>query len=101
MGPNQTLYFLEDNARPQTAQQSISKIEEIGLTLKPHPPYSLDLSQSDHYLFSPLKNAIRGNVYNDIETAIINSLFPDRTYFPIKESEALVAIEVYFYKISV
>ena len=31
----------------------------------PHPPYSPDLSPSDFYLFSPLKNAVRGKNYEN------------------------------------
>lgn len=67
VGANNQLYFLQDNARPHISRQSMQKIEEIGLQTITHPPYSPDLSPSDYYLFSPMKNAIRTIVYDDVD----------------------------------
>lgn len=66
-GNNQHLYFLQDNAKPHVARQSLLKISAVGLTTIPHPAYSPDLSPSDFYLFSPLKNALRNKVYNSVD----------------------------------
>lgn len=58
-------FFLQDNARPHTAFATMDKLEELHLNLIEHPPYSPDLSPSDYYLFSPMKNAIRGRNYEN------------------------------------
>ena len=49
------------------AQLTQSKLAEIGFTVLSHPPYSPDLSPSDYYLFSPIKNSLRGKMYYSAE----------------------------------
>jgi histone-lysine N-methyltransferase SETMAR len=61
------LHLLHDNARPHTAAMTKAKLEEIGLQLLPHPPYSPDLAPSDFYLFSPMKAALRGKSFTCAE----------------------------------
>jgi hypothetical protein len=39
---------------------SIGKIEELGFTLMPQPPYSPDLAPCDFFLFSYLKQHLEG-----------------------------------------
>ena len=63
----ENFHFLQDNARPHTARLTQSKLAEIGFTVLPHPPYSPDLSPSDYYLFSPMKNSLRGKTYHTAE----------------------------------
>lgn len=58
-----SLYFLQDNARPHTANMTMNKLEELGLNLLRHPPYSPDLAPSDFYLFSPMKSALHGKFF--------------------------------------
>jgi histone-lysine N-methyltransferase SETMAR len=59
------LYFLHDNAKPHIAVLTKDKLNDLGFTLLPHPAYSPDLSPSDFYLFSPMKNALRRNIYDN------------------------------------
>ena len=63
----ENFHFLQDNARPHTARLTQSKLAEIGFTVLPHPPYSLDLSPSDYYLFSSMKNSLCGKTYHSAE----------------------------------
>ena len=49
------------------AQLTQSKLAEISFMVLPHPPYSLDLSPSDYYLFSPMKNSLCGKMYHSAE----------------------------------
>jgi histone-lysine N-methyltransferase SETMAR len=66
-GGFQQIHYLHDNARPHTAAKSVQKLADIGFTVLPHPPYSPDLAPSDFYLFSPLKSALRGKIFNGVE----------------------------------
>lgn len=61
---NHNIHFLHDNATPHTASMTTSKLESLGFTILPHPPYSPDLAPSDFYLFSPLKSSLRGKTYD-------------------------------------
>ena len=63
----ENFHFLLDNARPHTARLTQSKLAEIDFTVLPHPPYFPDLSPSDYYLFSPMKNSLRGKTYHSAE----------------------------------
>ena len=65
----ENFHFLQDNPRPHTARLTQSKLAEIGFTVLPHPPYSPDLSPSDYYLFSPVKNSLHGKTYHSAEEA--------------------------------
>ncbi|CAF4887770.1 unnamed protein product [Pieris macdunnoughi] len=42
-----TPLLLHDNARPHTAQQTATKLEELQLECLRHPPYSPDLAPTD------------------------------------------------------
>jgi histone-lysine N-methyltransferase SETMAR len=52
--------ILHDNARPHTAKHTLDIISDLGWQILPHPPYSPDLSPCDFFLFSHMKNSIRG-----------------------------------------
>jgi histone-lysine N-methyltransferase SETMAR len=70
---NGFLHLLHDNARPHTALITVNKLNEMGLNIVPHPPYSPDLAPSDYYLFSSLKSSLRGKDLSgvaDIHAAI-------------------------------
>ena len=48
-------------------------IHNAGFELMEHPPYSPDLAPSDFYLFSKLKECLRGNKFNsddEVMTAV-------------------------------
>lgn len=59
------IHFLHDNARPHKSIQSTQKLNSLGFTIIPHPPYSPDISPSDYYLFSPLKSALHGRNFEN------------------------------------
>jgi hypothetical protein len=49
-----------DNTSPHTAQAARDFLEAHGMEKAPHPPYSLNLAQSDFCLFSHVKNRLAG-----------------------------------------
>jgi len=49
---------LHDNARPHTARLTLETVEQLGLEVLPHPPYSPDLAPSDYHLFGPMKKML-------------------------------------------
>lgn len=57
--------FHHDNAPPHRAEVAVSAIKTAGFQLMQHPPYSPDLAPSDFYLFSCLKNHLRGTKFED------------------------------------
>ena len=48
--------FLQINARPHIAKITQQEIEEMGWELLPHPPYSLNLTSFDYYLFRSIQH---------------------------------------------
>ncbi|XP_050663955.1 histone-lysine N-methyltransferase SETMAR-like [Leptidea sinapis] len=58
---------LHDNARPHTAQQTVSKLQKLGLEALRHPPYSPDLAPTDYYSFRNLDNFMKGKKFNTRE----------------------------------
>lgn len=58
-----TVCFLQDNARPHTAMQTMDTIRKLKWDLLPHPPYSPDLAPSDYHLFGTLKADLQGRRY--------------------------------------
>lgn len=56
-----------DNARPHTAQQTVSKLQELGLEALRHPPYSPDLAPTDYYFFQNSDNFLSGKKFNTRE----------------------------------
>jgi hypothetical protein len=56
-----------DNARVHTAQKCRTFCEENGLRLAPHPPYSPDLISPDLFLFSYVKECLKGMVFPSYE----------------------------------
>ncbi|XP_045446270.1 histone-lysine N-methyltransferase SETMAR-like [Melitaea cinxia] len=52
--------LLHDNARPHTAQQTVSRLQELGFDILRHPPYSPDLAATDFHFFQNLDNFLVG-----------------------------------------
>jgi histone-lysine N-methyltransferase SETMAR len=48
-----------------TANMTKAAIQELDWKILPHPPYSPDLSQSDHHLFCSLSNNLPGVSFNN------------------------------------
>ena len=57
------ILFLQDNAPPHRAQETIAAIRSLGWEILPHPAYSPDLAPSDYFLFPELKKHIKGKQY--------------------------------------
>ena len=45
----QGVILLHDNARPHTAHLTLETVEQLGLDVLPHPPYSPDLAPIDYH----------------------------------------------------
>ncbi|XP_045454297.1 histone-lysine N-methyltransferase SETMAR-like [Melitaea cinxia] len=52
--------LLHDNARPHTAQQTVSKLQELGLEVLRYPPYSPDIAPTDFHFFQNSDNFLAG-----------------------------------------
>jgi transposase len=50
-----SVFFLQDNARPLTAVLMMATPVKLKWDVLPHPPYSPDLAPSDYNLFGPMK----------------------------------------------
>ncbi|CAF4830065.1 unnamed protein product [Pieris macdunnoughi] len=59
-----TPLLLHDNARPHTAQQTATKLEELHLECLRHPPYCPDLAPTDYHFFRNLDNFLQGKKFN-------------------------------------
>ena len=61
------VYFQHDNARPHASETVRQKLDSLGWTVIPHPPFSPDLAPSDYHIFHSLSNHLRGKNYRDEE----------------------------------
>ena len=59
--------LLHDNARPQTANLVMDKLQRFGWETLQHPPYSPDLSPCDLHISGDLKKDIRGRLFHSDE----------------------------------
>jgi transposase len=53
-----SVYFLQDNARPHTAALTMATLLKLKWDVLLHPPYSPDLAPSDYHLFGPMKGVL-------------------------------------------
>ena len=68
--------LLQDNARPHTAQQTVTKLEELQLECLRYPPYSPDLAPKDyHFFFRNFDNFLQGKKFNS--DGAVQSAFKD------------------------
>ncbi|CAK1592069.1 unnamed protein product [Parnassius mnemosyne] len=65
--------LLHDNARPHTAQPTVSKLQELRLEALRYPPYSPDLTPTDFYFFQNLDKILACKKLNTQE-AVQNTL---------------------------
>ena len=74
------LRLLQDNARVHTAKVTMAKLQNLGLQIVEHPPYSPDLAPSDYYLFKNLKIFLQGKHYTTKEDVVsaVNSFFDEK-----------------------
>jgi hypothetical protein len=59
--------LIHDNARPHTAAHTVDTLRDPKFEMLKHPPYSLDLAQSDFHLFGPMKEHLWGQKFADDE----------------------------------
>ena len=71
------LLLHHDNAAPHKARLTVQFLEQQGITLLPHPPYSPDLAPCDFWLFPKIKGAIAGKLFlrtQDLARAVDSEL---------------------------
>ena len=51
--------------RPHIAKVVKAKLDEFGLKMLPHPPYSCDLALSDYHLFRSMSNALKKKIFKN------------------------------------
>ena len=61
---------LQDNTPAYMSQVAMTAATECGFEILPHPPYSLDMTPFDFYLFPKLKSHLRGTQYRSNECVI-------------------------------
>lgn len=59
--------LLHDNARPHIAKMTQKKLEELGWSVLPHPPYSPDIAPSDYHLFRSMQHGLAEQKFSNIE----------------------------------
>lgn len=59
-----------DNAAAHTAKLTQDYLEQNGVTVLPHPPYSPDLSPPDFFLFGYLKQRMHGKSFKSLDEAL-------------------------------
>jgi histone-lysine N-methyltransferase SETMAR len=55
-----TFPLQQDNTTPHNSLKTVEHIVNLGWTVVPHPPYSLDLAPSDFHLFELMKDGLHG-----------------------------------------
>ena len=55
-----------DNAPAHTSRETKAAISKLGFEFLPHPPYSPDLAPSDFWLFSKMKEPLRGRHWTSL-----------------------------------
>ncbi len=62
-----SFFLLQDNASPHTADDTVKLLEDSGIPLLEHPPYSPDLAPCDYFLFPRLKFDLHGHRFQNIQ----------------------------------
>ena len=74
------IIMLHDNASSHTARVTQRRVQELGIEVLPHPPYSPDLSPTDYHLFFSLQNSISNREFQcreEVET-FLSSYFSSK-----------------------
>jgi histone-lysine N-methyltransferase SETMAR len=82
--PNEPLRLHHDNAPAHRSGVVMGYLEEQGIQLIPHPPYSPDLAPCDFWLFSRLKDHLRGTRY-DSRSQLGSVIFQYMKQVPVQE----------------
>ena len=80
-----------DNASPHTAKIVKDYLEEQGLQVFPHPPYSPDIAPCDFWLFPTLKERLAGREFYRVQD-LAKAVFSELRSIP-KEDYAAAAME--------
>lgn len=60
-------WFHQDNAPAHTCRMTMETIDDLGIQILPHPPYSPDLAPADFFLFPETKREIKGRHFGSDE----------------------------------
>ena len=65
------IILFHDNARPRVTRMTLQKVTDSGYETLSHPPYSSDLSATEHYFFKRLDTFCTKNIrfHGRVETA--------------------------------
>ena len=61
------LLLHHDNASSHTSLKTLAFLDEKGVKVLPHPPYSPDLAPADYFLFPRMKDLMRGKSFSSNE----------------------------------
>ena len=64
---NKKLMLHFDNARPHNAKKVTPFLDQNGINIAPHPPYSPDIPPSDFFLFGYIKNRLQEFDFDCVE----------------------------------
>jgi transposase len=76
-GDQRKLVIHPDNASPYVSTRVKQSMEEHGLRMAPHPPYSPDRAPSDFFFFAYVKRALQGPEFQTVEellAAVVGTL---------------------------
>ncbi|RZF31922.1 hypothetical protein LSTR_LSTR011519 [Laodelphax striatellus] len=84
--------LLHDNARQHTAAHTAETLRKLKSEVLDHPTNSPDLAPSDHYLFDPFKEALKGRRFTTNEAlkeAVQSGLHLNQKHFFMRVSGTL------------
>jgi hypothetical protein len=65
-----SVFFLQDNARPHTVTLTMATLLKLKWDVLPHPPYSPDLAPRDYHFFGPMKRVLGGKRFRNNDEVI-------------------------------
>jgi len=80
-------------SRPHTARLTLGTVDQLGLEVLPHPPYSPDLAPSDHHLLGPMKKMLGGQKFasdTEVQSTVCQWLRQQPASFFASGSQKLV-----------
>ena len=86
-------FLIHDNSSSHPSKMTRQFIDESGLQILPHPPYSPDLAPCDFWLFPRIKRYLKGRNFSsnsEVEGALRNVIGD------IEENEFKLAIQAWF-----